>query len=97
MLKFSKIISSKSKNIVKEKSWYLRIFHFVEMNVSKLINYSTNMCWNGQGSTVLFTHHMLQLKLVSPFKLMVSPSYDGATNTILNVHHSSQLVGHYPT
>jgi hypothetical protein len=28
MLKISKIISSKSKNIVKENSEYLRIFHF---------------------------------------------------------------------
>jgi hypothetical protein len=38
MLKISKIISSKSKNIVKENSEYIGIFHFVEMNVSKLIN-----------------------------------------------------------
>jgi len=30
MLKFSKIISSKSKNIVKENSEYLRIFHFLK-------------------------------------------------------------------
>jgi len=44
MLKFSKIISFKSKKILKENSGYLRIFSFVEMNVSKLINYSTDMC-----------------------------------------------------
>jgi hypothetical protein len=37
MLKFSKII-------VKENSEDLRIFHFVEMNVSKLMNYSMDMC-----------------------------------------------------
>jgi hypothetical protein len=39
MLKFSNFISSKSKNIniVKEKSEYLGIFHFLnEMNVSKI-------------------------------------------------------------
>jgi hypothetical protein len=52
MLKFSKIISFKSKKILKENSGYLRIFSFVEMNVSKLINYSTDMCWNGQGTMV---------------------------------------------
>jgi hypothetical protein len=39
MLKFSKIISSKSKiYIAKENSEYLGIFHLLEMNVSKLIN-----------------------------------------------------------
>ncbi len=40
MLKFSKDISSKSKNIVKENSEYLGI----EMKISKLINYSKDMC-----------------------------------------------------
>jgi hypothetical protein len=30
MLKFSKIISSKSKNIVKDNSEYLGIFHFLK-------------------------------------------------------------------
>jgi hypothetical protein len=51
MLKFSKIISSKSKNnIVKQNSGYLGIFHLLKMNVSKLINYSTDMCLNGQGT-----------------------------------------------
>jgi hypothetical protein len=50
---FSKIISSKSKNIVKNNSEYLGILiPFVEMNFSKLINYSTDMCWNGQGTMV---------------------------------------------
>jgi hypothetical protein len=53
LLKFSKlIISSKSKNIVRHISEYLGIFLFVEMNFSKLINYSTDMCWNGQGTRV---------------------------------------------
>jgi len=27
---------------------------FVEMKVSKLINYLTDMCWNGQGTMVVF-------------------------------------------
>jgi hypothetical protein len=36
MLKFSKIISSKSKNIVKENSEYLGTFQFVELNVSNI-------------------------------------------------------------
>jgi hypothetical protein len=40
MLKFSKDISSKSKNIVKENSEYLGI----EMKISKLINYWMDMC-----------------------------------------------------
>jgi hypothetical protein len=44
MLKFSKIISSKSKNIVKKNSGYFENIPFVEMNVSKLINYSMDMC-----------------------------------------------------
>ncbi len=52
MLKFSKIISSKSKNIVKENSGFKKNIPFVEMNVSKLISYSTCMCWNGQGTTI---------------------------------------------
>jgi hypothetical protein len=26
---------------------------FVEMKISKLINYSMNMCWNGHGTMVL--------------------------------------------
>jgi hypothetical protein len=40
----SKFTSSKSRNIVKENSEYLGIFHLFEMNFSKLINYLTNMC-----------------------------------------------------
>jgi hypothetical protein len=45
MLKFSKIISSKSKNTVKDDGEFLfRNISLVEMKISKLINYSTNMC-----------------------------------------------------
>jgi len=45
MLKFSKIISSKSKiYIVKQNSGYLGIFHLLKINVSKLINYLMDMC-----------------------------------------------------
>ncbi len=47
-MKFSKTISSKSKNIVKENSEYLGIFYLL-----KLINYPTDMCWNGQGTTIV--------------------------------------------
>jgi hypothetical protein len=43
MLKFSIFIPSKSENIVKENGEYLNIIPFIEMNVSKLINYPTNM------------------------------------------------------
>jgi len=51
MLKFSKIISSKSKkNIVKNNSEYLETFHLLKWFFSKLINYSINMRWNGQGT-----------------------------------------------
>jgi hypothetical protein len=45
MLKFSKIISSKSKNIVKDNSGtFKKNISFVEMKISKLINCLTNMC-----------------------------------------------------
>jgi hypothetical protein len=27
---------------------------FLKMNFSKLINYSTDVCWNGQGTTTVF-------------------------------------------
>jgi len=47
MLKFWKIISSKSKNIVKNNSEYLGT------KISKLINYSMDMCWNGQSTMVV--------------------------------------------
>jgi len=40
---------------VKNNSEYFRSIPFVEMNVSKLINYSTDMCWNGQGIITVFT------------------------------------------
>jgi hypothetical protein len=52
MLKFSKIISSKSKNIVKQNNGYLRIFHLLKWMFQKL-NYSMDMCWNGQGTIVM--------------------------------------------
>jgi hypothetical protein len=44
MLKFSKIISSKSNNIVKDNSENLGIFSFVEMNFSKLNSYLMDIC-----------------------------------------------------
>jgi hypothetical protein len=46
MLKISKNISSKSKNIVKKNNEYLGIFHVLKFKIqnSKLINYSTKMC-----------------------------------------------------
>jgi hypothetical protein len=44
MLKFSNFISSKSKDIVKENNEYLGNISFVEMDIPKLINYSTDMC-----------------------------------------------------
>jgi hypothetical protein len=79
LLKFSEIISSKSKNIVKDNSEYLRKFSFVEMKISKLINYSTDMCWNGQATTVLTNQtkgHFTQewnpaFQLVESFKLVL--------------------------
>jgi len=40
------------KNIVKENNEYLRIFHLLKWIFQKK-NYSTNMCWNGQGITIL--------------------------------------------
>jgi hypothetical protein len=55
MLKFSKIISYNSKNIVKENSEYLGIFHLLKWKFQKLINYSMEMCWSGQGTTKLAT------------------------------------------
>jgi hypothetical protein len=47
------MISSKSKNIMKDNNEYLGIFYLLKWFFSKLINYSTNMCWNGQGITVI--------------------------------------------
>jgi hypothetical protein len=44
ILKFKKIISSKSKTIVKDNSEIIRSIPFVETNFSKLINYLTDMC-----------------------------------------------------
>jgi len=41
LLKISKNISSKSKNIVKEILWNIP---FVEIKISKLINYLMDMC-----------------------------------------------------
>jgi hypothetical protein len=50
MLKCWNFISSKSKNIVKENSGYLRIFHLLKWMFQNLLNYSMDMCWNGQGT-----------------------------------------------
>ncbi len=51
MLKFAKIISLPNQtNIGKENGEYLKNIPLVEMNVSKLINYLTDMCWNGHGT-----------------------------------------------
>jgi len=44
MLKFLKIISSKSKHIVKDNSGYFWNIPFVEMKISKLINYLMDRC-----------------------------------------------------
>ncbi len=54
MLKFSKINFSYSKISLKDNSEYLGNVPFVEMNLSKLIDYSmdVDMCWNGQGTTI---------------------------------------------
>jgi hypothetical protein len=43
MLKFSKIISSKSKKNCEGKSGIFRNISFVQMKISKLINYSIDM------------------------------------------------------
>jgi hypothetical protein len=45
---FIKNNNSKKKNYLK-KYWILKNVSFVEMKISKLINYSTNMCQNCQG------------------------------------------------
>jgi hypothetical protein len=37
---------------VKDNKEYLGNIPFVEMIFSKLMNYSTDMCWNGQGTMV---------------------------------------------
>jgi hypothetical protein len=57
---FQKLFLPNQKIIVKENSEYLGIFHLLEMNVSKLINYWTDMCWNGQGTAVLLFVVVLQ-------------------------------------
>ncbi len=60
MLRISKIISSKSKNVVKDNSEYFRNISFVEMNSSKLIKYAKDMCWNGQGTIMVLCLDSLQ-------------------------------------
>jgi hypothetical protein len=39
------------------------------MKISKLINYSTDKCWNGQGTTVFIYRHGLGAHLCSFFVL----------------------------
>jgi hypothetical protein len=56
-LKFSKNNFFRIKKIiVKKNSEYLAIFHLLKWKFPKLINYSTNMCWYGQGTMVWFAH-----------------------------------------
>ncbi len=43
------------KYIVKDNSEYLGIFHLLKWIFSRLINYLMDMCWNGQGTTVVTT------------------------------------------
>jgi len=87
LLKFSEIISCKSKNIVKDNSEYLGVFYLLKWIFQKLINYLMNMCWNGQGTTVvlrLYLPHMVipypqarthppQVTLCSPAPQVVIP------------------------
>jgi len=49
----------------KGKYWIFRNTPFAEMNLSKLINYSRDMCWNGQATTVF-------IKMKTPFSLAVT-------------------------
>ncbi len=89
MLKFSNFISSKSKNIVKENNEYLRIFLF-EMNVSKLINYSMNMNWNGQCTTEVgrdLALPMAPFKAFGPFNkvILVLKHYNKNSSRIIKL------------
>jgi hypothetical protein len=56
---FKKLFFPNQKNIVKDNSEYLGIFPFVQMKISKLINYSTIMCGNGQGIMVIISFFIL--------------------------------------
>jgi hypothetical protein len=68
LLKISKIISFQKKlNLVKEKHW---IF-IVEMKISKLNNYYTDMCWSCQGTMVL-ARPMVGNLLPPLFKLFIN-------------------------
>jgi hypothetical protein len=63
MLKFSrKLFLPNQKNIVKENSGYWRIFHLVKWMFQKLINYSMDMCWNGQGTMLAIPSWALDRK-----------------------------------
>jgi len=55
MMKISKIISPKSKKKYCEgdNSEYFGIFHLLKWKFQNSNNYSTGMCWNGQGTTVV--------------------------------------------
>ncbi len=48
--KFQKLFLPIQKLFLKEYSEHLEIFPFFEMDFSKSINYSTDMCSNGQGT-----------------------------------------------
>ncbi len=69
MLKISKNYLFQIKRYCEGNEWILGIFSFVEMKISKLINYSTDMCWNGQGTTVFIYRHGLGAHLCSFFVL----------------------------
>jgi hypothetical protein len=49
--------SSKITKYCEEKYWILRNIPFVEINIWKLINYSIDMCWNGQGIMIFITKY----------------------------------------
>jgi len=50
--------SSKITKYCEEKYWILRNIPFVEINIWKLINYSIDMCWNGQGIMIFITKYV---------------------------------------
>ncbi len=52
MLKFSGFFFLKLKENCEAKCWIFGIILFVEMKISKLINYLTEVCQSHQGTTV---------------------------------------------
>jgi hypothetical protein len=56
------------KNLPNHKNWILMNILFLEINISKWINYSTHMCWNGQGTMIHFFEGLMIENFISKWR-----------------------------